>query len=304
MDNTRTPKVSVVVTCYNYAKYLPGCIESVLRQTWQDFEIIVVNDGSKDNTDEVIAPYLDDGRINYIKQENAGQAHAKNTGIRNARGELIAFLDADDLWLPDKLERQIPLFDDPLIGMVYSTCSYIDDSGREIMFSHESPHLAPRAGKVTDFLFIDNFIPFSSSVVRRECLECVGVFNESIRMGIDWDLWLRVSVRYLFGFVDRPLLIYRVGHPGQMSKNLEVRQECTDRIMAKFLEEYPGVVSIETVRDAQVYTYINRGYYYRSRHLVTSLKYYCRALGVRPLHPGAWRGLIVTCIQVLQSINK
>jgi len=304
MSTNDAPRVSVVITCYNYAQYLAGCLESVLRQTWQDFEIVVVNDGSTDTTDEVIAPFLGNERIRYIRQENAGQANAKNTGIRSARGELVAFLDADDIWAPTKLERQIPLFDNPLVGVVYSTCSYVDENGSEVVFKHELPYLSPRAGKVTDFLFLDNFIPFSSSVVRRECFERVGIFDESIRMGIDWDLWLRISVHHLFEFVDQPLLVYRLGHPGQMSNNLEVRHECSERIMAKFLDEHQDAVTERTVRDAQAYTYMNRGYYYRSRNIVTSLKYYCRALGVRPLHPGAWRGFIMTCLQVLPFMKK
>ena len=188
------PTISIVITCYNYSCYLAGCLDSVLSQTFQDFEVIVVNDGSTDNTDEVIFPYIKDPRIIYIKQKNSGQAKAKNTGIQKSKGRLIAFLDADDLWDTTKLEKQMPLFDDKGVGVVYSRVRYIDEQGDDVSFQHKSTYLTPRAGKITEFLFIDNFIPFSSSVVRRECFERVGVFDESIRMGIDWDLWLRISV--------------------------------------------------------------------------------------------------------------
>ena len=109
-DIMRYPTVSVIVTCYNYAQYLEGCLRSILNQTYQDFELLIINDGSTDNTDEVVARFLDNEKIRYIKQNNTGQAIATNNGIMAASGELIAFLDADDLWEPTKLEKQVKLF--------------------------------------------------------------------------------------------------------------------------------------------------------------------------------------------------
>ncbi len=295
------PTISVVITCYNYARYLAGCLDSVLNQTFQDFEVIVVNDGSTDNTDEVISSYIKDPRIIYIKQKNAGQANAKNTGIQNSNGEFIAFLDADDLWDATKLEKQVPLFGNIRVGVVYSKAKYIDGDGNLLDFKIEGKYLQPRNGSVTEFLIFDNFIPFSSSVIRRECIEKLGMFNESIQMGIDWDLWLRISVYYLFLFIDEPLLLYRLGHTGQMSKNLEVRRECSDEIMTKFLEQNPGALTNKTIRDAMVYTYLNRGYYYRSQNIVTSLKYYLKAIRTNPAHWGAWRDLIKTGLITLKE---
>src|SRR5687767_5351505 len=112
MQPNTSPRVSVVLTCYNYARYLPEAVESVLSQTVDDFELIIVNDGSTDRTAEVAGRFLTDARVRYIYQENGGQAKAKNRGIREARGAFIAFLDADDVWSGDKLERQLPLFRD------------------------------------------------------------------------------------------------------------------------------------------------------------------------------------------------
>jgi glycosyltransferase involved in cell wall biosynthesis len=298
------PVCSVVVTCYNYARFLPICLESVLKQTYQHFEIIVVNDGSTDNTDEVIDPYIKDPRIHYIKQQNAGQANAKNKGIQKAKGEFIAFLDADDFWGKTKLEKQISQFHEPQVGVVYSAVRYIDEQGNEVPFLHESTYLTPRSGKVTEFLFFDNFIPFSSSVVRRECFERVGVFDESVKMGIDWDLWLRLSVNYNFQFVDLPLLFYRQGHAGQMSQNLELRHVCSDRIMDKFLIQNPGILTDEIILKAKVYTYLNRGYYYRSKNVITSLEYYLKAIRSNPGHWGAWKGLTKTGLMALGIMRK
>ena len=104
------PACSIIVPCYNSAKYLPLCLDSILKQTYKQFEVVVVNDGSTDDTDDVMKPYLDDPRIKYIKQQNAGPPKARNTGINNADGDYIAFLDSDDLWEATKLEKQMKLF--------------------------------------------------------------------------------------------------------------------------------------------------------------------------------------------------
>jgi len=277
-----SPQVSVVITCYNYGRYLEGCLRSVLGQTWQDFEVIIVNDGSTDDTDVVIEPYLADERIVYLKQANAGQANAKNLGISQARGNFVAFLDADDLWEPTKLEKQMKLFENPLVGVVYSTARYIDENGRGINIRLYSKYLKPRSGMVAQYLVFDNFVPFSSSVVRMTCFKQTGVFDESIEMGIDWDLWLRISVKWTFQFVSDPLLIYRVGHLGQMSKNLEKRQRCSEVIMQKFSEKNTDIMTQGVMRRVWHYTYMNRGVYYRRRDLIESSRSFINAFAEWP----------------------
>jgi glycosyltransferase involved in cell wall biosynthesis len=284
--------VSVVITCYNYGKYLANCIDSVFAQTYKNIEVIVVNDGSTDNSDEVIQKYLSDSRIRYINQKNAGQANAKNTGIRNSRGSFIAFLDADDLWAANKLEKQIPLFSGPSEGVVYCPAKYVDEAGHELNFVATDEYLNPRSGNVTEWLFTDNFVPFSSAVVRKECLEQYGVFDEALKMGIDWDLWLRISAGYKFAFVDERLFYYRIGHPGQMSKNLEVRQGCSDRIMETFIKEHPGVLSAQSIRRAYIHTYCNRGEYFRMTDLKKSCRYFVSAIKANPFESRAYKGML------------
>lgn len=286
------PTFSVVITCYNYGKYLAGCLESVLGQTFQDFEIILVNDGSTDDTDQVVAPYLTNSKITYIKQGNTGQTRAKNTGIKSARGKFIAFLDADDQWDWTKLEKQLMLFGDPSVGVVYSLTGYIDEEGKKVSFKHESRYLKPKAGKVTRWLYLDNFIPFSSSVVRRICFEKCGVFDESLRMGIDWDLWLRISVSYLFAYADEALLNYRLGHPGQMSGNVDERFRCAERIMAKFVEQNPEFLPDSIIRKGKVYTLCNRGKYYQGINPELSNHFFLLALRSRPFSLDAYMGLV------------
>jgi len=276
------PLVSVVVTAYNYAEFLAGAVRSVLGQTYPHFEIILVDDGSTDSTPEIARALAADPRISYIRQENAGQAAAKNRGVTGARGDLIAFLDADDLWMPQKLSRQVPLFErDPGVGVVFSRALWIDGAGRAVKVRA----LRPRRGRVLDDLIVDNFVPFSSAVVRREAVEEAGGFDQSLRMGIDWDLWLRLACTYRFDYVDEPLIRYRVGHPGQMSKKIEERMIQSDTVMERFLRDNPGLVSPRAVRRAWAYTFRNRGDYLERRDPKASLAYNIRSLRLSPLQP-------------------
>jgi glycosyltransferase involved in cell wall biosynthesis len=286
------PTVSVVVTCYNYGHFLAGCLRSVLAQTVTDLEVLVVDDGSTDDSETVARSFLSDTRLRYIKQPNGGQANAKNRGVQESRGEFIAFLDADDMWEPRKLEQQLPLFRDSSVGVVFARQRFIDESGCCVMRGRRRKTMLPRRGQVTPHLYMDNFVPFSSAVVRKDCFERLGGFDESLAMGIDWDLWLRFSTRYRFDYIDLPLLIYRVGHSGQMSKNTLTRQACSDRIMQKFKETYPNAVPYALDKRAMAFTYCNRGEHFRHDNLALSTRYYLRALRTHPLWLTAYKGLL------------
>lgn len=286
------PRVSVVITCYNYAHFLAECVYSVLRQTEAPLEIIIVDDGSTDETPQVAAPFAEMAGITYLRRENGGQAVAKNTGIAAARGDLIAFLDADDVWQPTKLAKQVPLFADPLVGVVYSRARWVDENTNAVDRGDGGKYLRPRRGRVTDWLFHDNFVWFSSSVVRRSCFDEFGTFDETLKMGIDWDLWLRISTRYQFDFVDEPLLDYRVGHAQQMSKNLDLRYSSTDRVMDRFLATFPGEASKSAVRSAYYLTYCNRASYLSTIDRQKALDYVFRAMKLKPYSSDAYRQLI------------
>jgi glycosyltransferase involved in cell wall biosynthesis len=268
----------------------------VISQTYQDFEIIVINDGSTDNTDETIQPYLCDDRIRYIKQANAGQANAKNTGIKNSNGQFIAFLDADDAWEKSKLEKQIKLFHNSNIGVVFSRAKYINEKGEDLNYKPSMRYLTPRSGNVTKYLFYDNFVPFSSSVVRHECFDKYGCFDETLEMAIDWDLWLRLSVWYQFEFIDEPLLLYRMGHAGQMSRDINKRYHCLDKIMNNFTMRNHNLLPDSIIRDAMSYKFCNRGYYYRSSDPLKSFKYYLLSMKNNPLKKDAYIGLMKTIL--------
>jgi glycosyltransferase involved in cell wall biosynthesis len=291
------PLISVVVTCYNYGRYLKGCLDSILAQTYRNYEIVIVDDGSTDNTAEVIRPFTELPNLRYIHQGNAGQSRAKNVGINNSTGDFIAFLDADDRWCPEKLEKQMTCFDNPEVGVVYCRARYLDEDSLGFDYDMTAEYLQPRRGKVTEWLIFDNFIQFSSTVVRKKCFDEFGAFDETLKMGIDWDLWLRISTGCEFDFVDDRLFYYRMGHSGQMSKNLEERLRCADRIMKKFLETHPGLVTTRTIRKANAVTCCGRGEYYRPIDRKKSTLYFLNAIRNNPSEMGAYKGLIKNVIR-------
>jgi len=293
---SKNEMVSVVITCFNYAKYLRKSIESALNQTYGKLEIIVVNDGSTDNTDEVMGEYLSDPRIIYLKQENKGQAIAKNVGIDHSNGSFVAFLDADDIWCIDKLEKQMARFENKSTGVVFCRARYVDEKDDVFDYEMTGTYLQPQRGKVTKWLLYDNFVQFSSSVVRKACFDRFGTFDESLKMGIDWDLWLRISTAYEFDFANDRLFYYRMGHSGQMSKNISERLKCSDRIMEKFLMNYPNSVCRSDVRKSLAYTYCNRGSYLRNIDKEKSYAMFFRAIRECPNWVPAYKGIIKNII--------
>ena len=281
--------VSVVIATYNYGRFLAGALDSALGQTLRDLEIIVVDDGSSDDTAEVVKPYQCDARVRYERTDHVGQPAAKNIGIRLARAPVIAFLDADDVWLPEKLEKQVSLLNaNPRMGVIYSRRYLIDELGREL--EYEQPDL-PR-GRVLEAMFRTNFVCFSSALVPRYVFEGVGLFDESLNLAIDYDLWLRAAARYEFDFVDEPLVKYRTGH-ANLSQRTEERLTAVYRIMGRFLESDPGQIHINprVVRDAQAETCYHIALARRSRSRLAAIPWYVRCLARSPRYGLAWQGL-------------
>jgi glycosyltransferase involved in cell wall biosynthesis len=205
LENARgLPKVSVIIPAYNYARFLPGAIQSVLDQTFRDFELIVVDDGSTDDTADVVSPYARRHGVIYIRQENRGLSAARNTGIRHAGGELVAFLDPDDLWLPEKLQRQVALMDaNADVGLSYCMVDFIDGEGQRLP-ELSWPH--PEGATYKDLLYLNWVTGSGSSVmVRRSVFDGAGLFDESLRGLEDMDMWLRILRHHKSGHVDEVL---------------------------------------------------------------------------------------------------
>ena len=214
-------KVSAIVLTYNRASILTTAIASILDQTFEDFELIVVDNYSGDNTESVVKSY-NDKRIRYFKNQNNGFIGInRNYGIEKSSGEYIAFLDDDDLWLPEKLEKQLKLLDsNKELGLVFSDCYRIDENGNfqnDTCFSTLKPH----SGNVFDKLLQDNFIPMPTVMIRREALDRVGLFNPEYKIALDYDLWLRIAKRYPIDFTKEPLAKY-LTHGVNLSRNGEL----------------------------------------------------------------------------------
>ena len=206
-------KVSIIITTYNRSALLRLAVESVLAQTYPAIEIIVVDDGSTDDTETIIKQYAQ--RVIYIKQTNQGVSAARNAGFRASSGEYINFLDDDDLFVPIKIERQVQMFEThPDIGLVHCRYYYTDEKGEPIDKVGPLPE-----GEVLKKLICGCFLWLGAPLIRRS-LEQVGLFDEETWSACeDWDLWLRIAERYPFACVQEPLGCYRMLSNSRMINN-------------------------------------------------------------------------------------
>ena len=202
----KNPTVSVVIPTYNRAPLIGRSIKSVLNQTYQDFEIIIVDDASTDDTKEVVTAFNDE-RIRYIRHDkNKGEAAARNTGIKAARAELIASQDSDDEWLPEKLAKQIQLLKNtsPKVGVAYTGFWKIENNEKTyIPFSWVNQ----KEGDIHKELLKGNFIGSPATLIKKECFKKAGMFDEKLFHLVDWEMWLRISKHYHFKCVDEPLVV-------------------------------------------------------------------------------------------------
>ncbi len=205
-------KISVVIPTYNRVDFLREAIESVLAQTFKDIELIVVDDGSSDGTQELVASYK--GMIRYIRQQNSGPSAARNNGIKNAIGRYIAFLDSDDIWLPEMLSKQVSMFtENPTAGLVatgYRLINTVHELAEPVIMNKDELADA-RNGN----LYM-NFFATSSVMVNKVCFDKVGMFNETLNFAEDWDMWIRILQRYSFVYLPEVLMHYRV-HAAKIS---------------------------------------------------------------------------------------
>lgn len=214
------PRVSILFTCYNHLKYLPVAWRSILDQTFQDYEIIALDDGSTDGTREWLA---DQPNAKIVFNEvNLGTYGTLNVGLQHATGEFIAVFNDDDVWLPTKLEKQIALLDaNPKIGLVHTDGYFIDGNGNE---RHDSPlgFDFPRTvtGDILLALIYANSIIASAVLARRECFDQLGGFNDAYFGSGDWEMWYRICEKWHAGYIPEPLTLYRV-HGSNASHKLE-----------------------------------------------------------------------------------
>lgn len=279
---TTMPRVTVVIPTYNRAQFIAEAIQSVLEQTFRDFELIVVDDGSTDDTAAVVSRFTDP-RLRYIYQTNQERSAARNHGLRLARGEYVAFLDSDDVWLPAKLEHQVALLDArPAMGLVY-TGAYIFEG--QCTFMEQRPRC--RGEVLKALLMEDNVVCGSAStaLVRRACFDSVGSFDENLRACEDWDMWLRLAAGgYEFDFVPQPLARCRV-HGTNTQKDAEKMARATRSFFAKVLAQpaYFASGEISRTRVQSLMEFMVGRAYYIARQMGFARRHFLRSLWLYPL---------------------
>ena len=251
------PQISVVIPVYNGEKTIEESIASVLAQTFTDFELIIINDGSQDNTPKIVQQIIQetaDLRIKLYSYTNGGLATSRNRGIAKAQGEYISFLDADDLWTKEKLASQYhALQTHPQAVVAYSGTNWIDEFGNVI--KHASP--PSFSGNIYNVLLLFNLVGSGSNIItKREALLKVGNFDESLKASEDWDLLIRLSAKYEFIGVDSPQILYRQS-PSSMSSRLNYQEQETIKVIRKaFRQAPPQLQYLKKISLANTYIYL------------------------------------------------
>ena len=234
------PKVSVVIATYNRASFLAETIDSVLQQRFQDYELIVVDDGSTDQTRTLVESY--GSRIRYLYHENRGPSAARNLAVRHARAPWIAFQDSDDLTEPNHLETLYAYANEhPRCGMVFANGAYLSGAQSKrgtIIPMAKSHRLATNGVRLVD-LFEKSIVRLQASLISREAYDLVGGHDESLRICMDLDLSFRLLMNYPVAYLDRVVFWYRF-HEGNIGKNEELRLTENIRVIKKLLEQFPA----------------------------------------------------------------
>lgn len=234
-----SPAVSVVIATFNRAHFLPQTVDSLLRQSFKEFELIVVDDGSTDRTPDVLKGYGD--RIRFFRQENRGPSAARNLGVRHARGRWIAFQDSDDLSAPDHLQSLFDFIQTRLDhGLVFANGGYLagpQHDRKTIIPPAKSRRLAGSSVTLRD-LFDKSIFRLQASLVEKSAFESVGGFDENIRVGEDLDLAMRIWLRYPVAYLDKVVFFYR-RHEGNLVGDSELRLTDNIRVIEKLAREFP-----------------------------------------------------------------
>jgi len=314
------PKISVIIPTYNCAQYIGDAIKSVLDQSFKDYEIIIVDDGSTDDTKEMLNSFIADNIIQYIYQKNEGQSVARNNGILAARGEYIAFLDADDILLPESLQkREIVLSKHPEIAMVFS--DYNEQYITNTIYSRlkrdnfeglikDSTIRSNKKYSIISKSFIHKYFEFSISpvwtgtvMIRKALVKSIGLFKTDLRASEDTDYWLRIMEKYDIGYIDEALAVYSKRTNFNEEKYL-FRTPINLEVMSSFLKK--GINKTVLRKKISQSAYALASYYVSSNQMTNARQFFLMSLKYNPLHfrPLIYLGLSFLPKRVIASLKN
>jgi glycosyltransferase involved in cell wall biosynthesis len=248
------PLISVVIPVYNGELTIRETVESVLNQTFSDFELIIINDGSSDSTLDILGEF-EDPRLKIFSYLNSGLAASRNRGILHACGELISFIDADDLWTSNKLESQLnAIRGHPHAAVAYSWTDFVDQRGNLLGYGIHRTVNGSVFSRLLEFFFIGSG---SNALIRRSVFDEVGQFDETLTSAEDLDMFLRLAARYQFSAVPEPQILYRISE-NSMSRNVIRQEKETLKVLDRAFAQEPGksFIRLKRVTYANLYLYL------------------------------------------------
>jgi glycosyltransferase involved in cell wall biosynthesis len=289
-------KVSVIIPTYNYGRFIDESLKSVFDQTIQDFEIIVIDDGSTDDTAQRIAAYGE--KLRYYRQQQKGPAAARNLGIRESKGDFIAFLDADDLWYPTKLEKQLALFaSNPGLGMALTDNALFDEGGIYRDYVNKKEYLF--SGDVVANIFLRSGVVTPTVMVKKAAFDRVGVFEEDLYIAEDDNMWIRIAVEFEVGIVDESLAQIRDHRFRTMRVSDKLEESVAGNIKLLTTKYGPKVAArIKPLASKKYYQlYFNFGYqYFTGNEYGKARKRFIKAVATNPLKLKAYAYLLATFV--------
>jgi len=245
----KQPLVSVIIPCYNGEKFISKAIESVLNQTYQNWELIVINDGSMDNSKKIVQKYMEDGRIKLIEHKsNRGIPKTKNTGISIAKGEYIAFLDQDDIWLQQKLELQIKCFEEESndIGIVCTGMIFTDSNMKPLNIFRGFNDKDQK--KLIKSLYLTTTNSSSIMMVKKECFDGIGIFNEDLVGWDDYEFLMRLATISQIKYIRKPLVKKRI-HQNNAQRLIAVQNE-TEKVFSRIVMLHPFLKKYKNLKES------------------------------------------------------
>lgn len=307
------PRVSVIVPTYNRAHLIGDTLESIFAQTYRDFEIIVVDDGSTDNTLDILTEYKNKIRVFGLPHQGQAGSFARNKGIQEARGEYVAFLDSDDLWLPKKLEYQMAVVDaeDSTYAWVYSDAEAFDHKTGKLLFRQSKNHQLYE-GEVLEKLFLSNFISSITPVIHRSVFNKVGLFWPTPKL-TDWDMMLRIAADYPIKLIPDVLARFRL-HRSRVTESLSGEQAYGAglAVIERAVSRHPERLSPLKNRALTQLCLSTGRMLARDNHLMEARKMFTRAIQFTPTNPvlySYWLGSLLggpvleTAIKVRRRIR-